>query len=86
MLIMYLGTSPILALKSHILSEVHFIGKTGGAEIATCPCAHSWCAVELDSTLGPAPGPTHLTVGSLAKAPICRVSGSLRRHQGPLGI
>lgn len=50
MLIMYLGTSPILALKSHILSEVHFIGKTGGAEIATCPCAHSWCAVELAFT------------------------------------
>lgn len=83
MLIIYLGTSPILALKSHILSEVHFIGKTGGAEIATCPCAHSWCAVELAFT------PLwvqHLTVGSLAKAPICRVSGSLRRHQGPLGF
>lgn len=56
MLIMYLGASPILALKSHILSEVHFIGKTGGVEsshdpVPTAGVQWSW------HSLPPGPSP-----------------------------
>lgn len=85
MLIMYLGASPILALKESHPFRGPLYRRCRGHHMPLCPqlvCSRTG----IHSPLGPAPGSTHLTDGSLAKAPIRRVSGSLSRHQGLLGI
>lgn len=85
-LIMYLGASPVLALKNNILWETSFRGNTRDAHVKSHPvfpprvCSGAGTHSQLD----PAPGSTHLTDDSPAKAPICRTFASAPGSVGEL--
>lgn len=68
---MYLSASPVLVLKNRVLLETYFTGKTGGTEVKShAKFPQQVCkGAALPSRLGPAPGSTHLTGDSAAKAP-----------------